>query len=298
MNHAISITESLEQMDKGQDQTYSGVFRDEETDEEGQWGLITDGHGTNKCIDFLRSIPQTTLNEIVGSKTPVENLAAHINRNASIPIHESSGATMCLAKVYKDRVMVINCGDSQACVYKNGEQVFLSEEHTCSNEKERQRLEKMGIKYQPSGNIEVVAETKLCGVSSQYAVFPPNFTLASTQSLGHNGRTGYDPDVTMIPYEPGDTIQVVIGSDGFWDMIIKGNNSEMNSFASKTSDELLKFSVGRWLQEWEMYRDKTTKIFHKCAYTRNQCDDVSVVKIDIIPITTNNIQSIFSTDCI
>jgi len=270
-------------MDKGQDQTYSGVFQDEETGEEGYWGLITDGHGTNKCIEFLRSIPQETLNGIVGSKTPVENLASHINRNITIHTNESSGATMCLVKIYKDRIMVINCGDSQACVYKNGEQVFLSYEHNYYNEKERQRLEKMSTKYQNSNNIEVITETKLCGVPSHYALFPPNLALASTQALGHNGRTGYAPDITVISYETGDSLQVIIGSDGFWDMILKGNISEMNSFASKTGEQLVQFAVGRWLQEWEMYIDKTTTVFEKCAFDRNECDDVSIVKIDITP---------------
>lgn len=288
MNQQIKITCSVEQMDKGQDQTYSGVFRDDETGEEGQWGLITDGHGTDKCIRFLRSIPQEILNEIVGSKTPVENLAAHVNGNVTIQIDESSGATMCLVKVYEDRIIVINCGDSQACVYKNGEQIFLSNEHNCLNATERQRLEKLGVRYQRSGNIEVVTERKLCGVSSQYAVFPPNLVLATTQALGHNGRTGYAHDITAIPYESVDTVEVVIGSDGFWDMILKGDTSEMKSFASKTSDELVKFAVGRWLQEWEMYRDKTTEVFQKYAYTRNECDDVSIVKIDIFPLTTKN----------
>lgn len=298
MTHTMSVTCSVEQMDKGQDQTYSGVFQDEETDEEGNWGLITDGHGTDKCIKFLRSIPQETLNGIFGSKTPVENLAAHVNQNTTILNNESSGATMCLVKVYKDRIVVINCGDSQACVYKNGEQIFLSKEHNCLNATERHRLEKLSIKYQTSGNIEVVTETKLCGVPSRYAVFPPNLVLATTQALGHNGRTGYAPDISVIPYEPDDTVQVVIASDGFWDMILKENREEMKSFASKTSDELVKFAVGRWLQEWEMYQDKTTEVFQKHSYIRNECDDVSIVKIDIFPLTTNNIQNIFRSDYI
>ena len=44
-----------------------------------------------------------------------------------------------------------------------------------------------------------------------------------------------------------------------------------------------RFAVGRWLQEWEMYENKTTDIFLKASYTPRQCDDVCVVKLDVLP---------------
>lgn len=280
----IAIDESIEQMHRGQDQTYSGIFVDSETGEKGQYGLVTDGHGNDKCIECLRSIPREILNDIIGSKYPVQNLGDYINKNIILSIYESSGATMCLVKVYIDRIVVINCGDSQAAVYKNGETVFISEEHNCYNEKEQKRLETLvGITYIDSNNIEVVNETKLCGTKSTYAVFPPHLCLACTQAIGHNGRTGFAPETTVIPFESDDTIQVVIGSDGFWDMVIKKNNLEINSFASKSSEELVKFAVNRWLQQWNMHKDKSTEDFVIDSYDRDSCDDVCVVKINITP---------------
>lgn len=309
MNTNITISESMEQMCKGQDQTYSGSFIDETTGEEGEWAMVTDGHGTNKCIQFLRSIPKELLNKIIGSSNPVENLANHVNKLAFIGKEVSSGATMCLVKVYKNRIVTINCGDSQVAVYKNEELQVLTEEDNYENLKERQRVERNipGIKFEKSCNIEIVSDKKMCGIPCHYIIYPNGTKLAPTQVLGHGGVTGYDPNICVVPYGAEDSIQVVIGSDGFWDMVLKENTEEMASFSLKTSDELVQFAVGRWLQEWDMYQDKSTNIFETCSYQRNDCDDVCVVKIDItssynstfineIPIITNNIENIFTLD--
>ena len=111
--HNIEIDMGLVQLCKGQDQTYSGVFIDEETGEEGKWAMVTDGHGTNTCINFLRKIKQEKLNEIVGKQSPVETMAKYVNENAHIQKMESSGATMCLVKIYKDnKIAKIRTSDS------------------------------------------------------------------------------------------------------------------------------------------------------------------------------------------
>uniref|UniRef100_A0A6C0LCY0 PPM-type phosphatase domain-containing protein n=1 Tax=viral metagenome TaxID=1070528 RepID=A0A6C0LCY0_9ZZZZ len=284
MSHAITINESIRQMDKGQDQTFSGTFVDAETGESGKYGFVADGHGKNQCIDCLRAIPRETLDGIIGTAAPVENLAQYVNEYGYVTNINSSGATMCLVKVYSDRIVIINCGDSQAAVYKNGELVFLSEEHNCENEKERKRIEKKGVTYEDSGNFEIVSEIKMVGVTSKYAIFPPHLKLASTQALGHNGRTGLAPDVTVVPFKPDDKVHVVIGSDGLWDMILKQNVEEMNSFTSKTSAELVEFAVGRWLQPWNMHLDKITEVHVLSRFQPKHCDDICVIKIDVLPV--------------
>lgn len=285
MSHAITITESIRQMDKGQDQTFSGTFVCAETGKRGSYGLVTDGHGTHACIQCLRAIPRETLDGIIGSVAPVQNLAQYINENSYIPMEPSSGATMCLAKVYPDRVIIFNSGDSQAAVYVNDQLVFLSEEHNCENQEEIERIKKMGVtRFEDSHNIEVVSETKMCGITSKYAIFPPYLRLASTQALGHNGRTGLAPDLALMHYGPEDKVNVVIGSDGFWDMVVKQNVEEMNSFTSKTSAELVEFAVGRWLQPWNMHLDRITEVHVLSRFQPKQCDDICVVKIDVLPV--------------
>ena len=286
--HKITIEHVSEKMCKGQDETWDGTFVDEETGETGRWGMVTDGHGTDKCIRFLRSISKSEMNGFVGRKDPVGALFEHVNLYAGVYAGECSGSTLCLIKVYKDRVVCINCGDSQAVVYKNGCMEFISVEHNCLNPKEKDRLAaKYGdMLYRPSGNIELVSPVRMIGSYTEYACFPnTNMQLAVTQALGHRGVTGYAADVTVIPYDPQDDVRVIIGSDGFWDMTMRKNEAEMASLANMPCHELLNFALGRWLQEWEMQTNLESESVEISSYTRSQCDDVGIVKIDIVPIT-------------
>jgi serine/threonine protein phosphatase PrpC len=281
--HKVSIETSLEQMHAHQDQTYSGKFIDEETGESGDWAMVTDGHGTSMCINFLRSIPSDVMDRFIGSPVPANTLFDHINANVRLGERQCSGATMCLVKVYFDRIVCINVGDSQAAIYKNGELAFISVEHNCYNEREKERLRGLysDICFIQSRTLELLTDSKMTYTESEYAKFSNNVMLATTQAIGHNGRTGIAPDVTTIHYEPGDVMQVVIGSDGFWDMVMKHNEDEMLSFATKSSNELLSLCMGRWLQEWEMQPDLNIDEVFKSRYQRDQCDDACVVKIDI-----------------
>jgi len=283
--HTIEIDMGLAQLCKGQDQTYSGVFIDEDTGEEGKWAMVTDGHGSNTCINFLRSIKQEKLNEIIGKSTPVETMAKYINENAKIGKYESSGATMCLVKIYKNRVLCINCGDSRVIVYKNNNPVFLSKEHNSFNLNERKRLEACypGVKIDKTTNIKIISETKMIGIVGEYIDFPSGTRLMTSQALGHNGNTGYAPDYETINYDKNDSLKVIIASDGFWEMVLKDNEEEIAKIAKMECKDLLDFALNRWLQEWEMYRNINAETFVKCSFNEKQCDDVGIVTIDIVP---------------
>ena len=283
--HEVEIEMGLAQLCRAQDQTYSGIFIDEETGEKGKWAMVTDGHGSNTCINFLRSIKQETLNEIIGTSTPVEALAKYINDRANIRIFESSGATMCLVKIYKDRVVCINCGDSQVIVYKNNEPVFISKQHNAFNRDERKRLTTSfpGVKIEKTKNIKIISENKIIGVEGEYIEFPSGIRLMMSQALGHNGNTGYAPDYETISYNEGDSLKIIIATDGFWDMVIKDEEEEITNLLKMQCKDLLDFAVKRWLQEWEMYTDIDAEHYSKCCYNENQCDDVGVVTVDIVP---------------
>jgi serine/threonine protein phosphatase PrpC len=280
--HTVTIQESVDQLSSGQDQTAQGVFNDGET---GQWAMVTDGHGTNTCITFIRSISQDKLNEIVSKTNPVEELADYINLHAGVGPLESSGATMCLVKVYADKIVCINAGDSQAAVYKNENLEFITAEHNPSNLMERERLDKLpGFSYLSSNNIQIISPTQLRGTVSQYACWSSGPRLATTQALGHNGRTGYAPDVTTIYYGPTDAIQVVIGSDGLWDMVNKDDHEELLSLRKMTSDQILQFATNRWKQWWNMAPAHTPNIWTQARFTtKMEFDDVCAVKIDVVP---------------
>ena len=281
--HTVTVSTCIQQMHKSQDQTYEGTSVDDATGETFHYGMVTDGHGGDGCIQYLRSLSQQKLAEIIGKRNPVETMAEIVNKNVKGAF--CGGATMCLAKVYKDRIECINCGDSRVAIFKNGELIYLSNEHNWENQEERDRIiAKGGITFTPSRHIKIINKTQMVSKYSEYAKWESDNTmLACTQALGSNGKTGYAPDHEIIPIIPGESYKVVIGSDGIWDMIIYEDIEDITQLANMNATEGVTFIISRWLQEWEMQEIGETE-FYKARYTRNQCDDVCMVAMDITPV--------------
>lgn len=282
-NHDTIMSHAVEQMTlKGQDYICQGSGEDPTTGEKFQWIMLNDGHGENVCINFIRAIPQEKKNELISSRHPIEELAAYIDKNAFILPRESSGATCVIVKCYSTRVECISAGDSQFLVFKNDELIYVSKEHNCKNEAEHQRLTEKGCSFIPSQNIKLLSETTLTAAESGYARFQDGTQLACTQALGHNSKTGYNPEFYAFPLSVGETYRVVLGSDGVFDMTMMESEKDIQDLLTKTSQEICKKTVSRWLQEWEAHLpDKAPQKFR---YTRHESDDVSVATVDIVPL--------------
>jgi len=282
-NHDIIMSQAVQQMTfKGQDYICQGTGTNPITEEKFQWTMLNDGHGDDICINFIRSITQERKDALIGSASPIHALAEYIDHTAGIPKWQSSGATCVIVKCYKDRVECISSGDSQFIVFKNGELIYVSKEHNCQNEAERQRITEMGYSFIQSSNIKLLSETILVPVDSGYVGFPDGTQLACTQALGHNSKTGYLPETYEFPLAPNETYRVVLGSDGLYDMTMMDNAQDIQDLLTKTSQEICNKTVSRWLQEWEAHMpDKEPQ---KLKYQRHQCDDVSVAVVDIAPL--------------
>ena len=283
LTHDIFMSHAVEQMTfKGQDYVCQGTGADPITGEKFQWTMLNDGHGDDTCINFIRSIHQERKDELISVAHPIEMLAEYIDQTAGIQKYQSSGATCVIVKFYKNRVECISAGDSQFLVFKNGELIYVSKEHNCKNEAECQRLTEKGCKFVPSKNIKLLSETTLTMVESGYVQFPDGMQLACSQALGHNSKTGYNPEMYEFPLSPGETYRVVLGSDGVFDMTMMESNQDIQDLLTKTSLEICNKTVSRWLQEWESRLPGEEP--QKFKYQRHQCDDVSVVTVDIVPL--------------
>jgi len=282
-SHALDINTKINQLSKGQDYIITDQTIDLQTGEVFNWAAVFDGHGNNDCIDFIRKIPSSTMNEFIVSNKPIQRLANYINKN--LKTTKSSGSTMCLVKIYRDRIECINCGDSQVVVYRNGNIKFVSKEHNYLNKNERNRLAD-DVTFIPSMNIKMIDTDSLVSVYSEYIEWNEDLTrLACSQALGHNGITGCAPDKTIIPISPNDNYKIIIGSDGLWDMVMMNDKNEMTELYYMDADDIMKQTTDRWLQQWKMQDllNYNTTIHH-CSYQPRQCDDISIVVVDIIPI--------------
>lgn len=291
----ITITEHVDQMCKGQDHTRSG-----QTTIDGQqvkYAVVFDGHGSDSVINFIRRISRTKMDEIMAKTCPATTMFHYINdATPKLCIRgESSGSTMCLTRIFPTYVEIINVGDSQAYVIKNGELAFVSETHCYDNLKERTRLDAMGIRTEESSNFKIVDDRHLYKTRTRYIFHNPNDfvnRLALSQALGHAGKTGIAPDRKVIPYETSDEVVVILGSDGHFDMVKRQMDrdefleSDLLAVKDVPGQEILKQSVDRWLQEWEMHYDLSDpSVFQVYKYSRGkmETDDVAIVKVTIRP---------------
>lgn len=286
--HSFKITSKINQLCKGQDHIYIDDTYDL-SGEKCSICIVFDGHGDDKVINFIRSIPKDVMNKLLIGPKPVETLANYINENVVYSKNSSSGSTMCMVKVYSNRIECINCGDSQVAIYKNGSLHFMSKEHNYKNLKERKRLALSdNVNFVESGNIKMINTNTLISVYSEYIEwnFPNRYLkLACSQALGHNNMTGYEPDYTTIPLTLEDTYKVIIGSDGLWDMVMVDNERDMKRLYKLDAPTIVERTTNRWLQEWNMQDllNHNEEII-QCRFEQKNCDDIAVVVVDIVPV--------------
>jgi hypothetical protein len=288
--HNVAISEHIEQMYKGQDETYSGHCLDKTTGKSKFWGMVTDGHGSNNVIKCLRDIKEKgRMNDFIAGDGPAEKLSDYINQTVGPYNSYKSGATMCLVECYSDHIKCTNMGDSQVIIFINGKIVYISEEHSSTNINERERLSTKCVRYTPTQTINIVSQTEMKGVKSEYVLFTNGTEIAMTRALGHGGITGKTPDIVSVPIEKTDVIKVIIGSDGLFDMIIKDDNEmlcekDVTLLYNMSGEEILTQTVNRWLQPWDIYTlEEPDKKQGPQIFPRDMCDDIGIVVINMNP---------------
>ena len=114
-------------------------------------------------------------------------------------------------------------------------------------------------------------------VKATYIVFSNNEMLAMTQALGHNEITGCKPLVHKIIPENFYNIRIFVGSDGFFDMIIKDSIEDLEKLSYLNIEQLQVFINSRYTQAWniEGYDESTT-------IDKSEIDDISLICCDII----------------
>jgi len=189
--------------------------------------------------------------QIVLSEDPV----AYIQE--MIPFHlypANVGATFLMFKAFKNRIEIFSVGDSSARVFVNKNLVYVNELHKIGSEKEVTRLADQNIKYtyHPGISPRILDETHLIMESSNTVTFYKGITnigLSLTQSIGHHGITGFDPERKTIEFEDEDEVQIVIASDGVFDVVCDEIDGPFLANAER-AEELVDFAEARWKQQW------------------------------------------------
>jgi len=242
---------------------------------------VFDGHGDSSKI-FMEAIRNLPLNEIMRtSDCPATYIQKYILQNYPyFPVRP--GCTFTCVKIYPDRIDLTSVGDSNAFIYINKELIYKSVDHVITNPTEIERLKNLNIKYiveketcckilSPT-SIEMV-DNKVFRIKFIKGVY--EFWLAISQSLGHKNITGIAPEKKSILFNPDDKIDIIVASDGLWDVFNPEICEEDRVLAlNATAQEIANEAEKRWKQPWDLHQDGI--IYKDQTFPENGYDDVSV----------------------
>jgi serine/threonine protein phosphatase PrpC len=238
------INKCVKDLDKGQDFALCGESIVENGIKMGQkftYGVIADGHGSHTFINLLREF---NWEEIVSQDNPWEFLYEKYLKN--LFIRESSGSTLIIMRAFDSYIQSICIGDSQIVILVNGEFAYGNIPHNIKNPLEQSRLSRLGTTYTGiyprKHDVPQIRNAKSLqarpGIYHKF-LHPTLFTdtvLATTQALGHNCVTGYEPEYNECWFSETDHVKVLLGSDGLFDMLLI--ETQIQKTPSLTEDDL------------------------------------------------------------
>lgn len=313
--NSVQIKKKVLQLGKGQDDAYHGTAINPETGEQYNYGIITDGHGPNDTVSYIRGIMTQHIDTILNSENPhleiqsrldeinkarIENIDQintfyrNIKKNIDFSTY-SGGSTFVLSKLYSNRVEVFSIGDSAVYVMINNDIVYHNPIHNWDNDAERERIQSrtditINVKFQSIPHIISPQRNGIAKVAS-IEYFDNNRNcltqLAPTQSLGHNSITQFAPEKITIPFESTDHVKIILASDGLWDVFSTHHPEDIGRMNEMDGEQLADLAESRWKQEWEVAYsiDKPDVIYkEKSHYPENGYDDVSVITMVRPPI--------------
>lgn len=279
-------------LDKGQDFGLYGKGKNSK-EEEFDWMVGCDGHGSNQVINILRTIDW---NVVMSQDDSLQEVINIINRFGIQ--YQSSGSTYIEAKIFKDRVETCSVGDSKIMVFVDNKLYYENKEHNLFNPSEKERLQERidegSMSVEEVHSIpHVLTPENITTQTKHYYNFNHTYKLAMTQSLGHNNVTGILPERKNILYTPENKIRVLLMSDGVQDIICSESEPEyyekdIQNLSVFPCSEIASLAEQRWKQKWQYYLKKDDELFMSYCFatpsaSRSGFDDVLVVTCDIYP---------------
>ena len=238
------------QSSSGQDYAGHATFQNT------SYAFVFDGHGYNDCIHHIRQLDMNHFATLPCPPTALESSFSDKN-------FYKSGATFVLARITGTLLEVFHVGDAKAHVYVNDVLVHETLDHTFLLPQEIARTN--AVIHDTKAPFPI-NDTHADMLDSPVGHFHNGEAFVPSQALGHNGISGLDPGHFVLEFKPYDTVRVVCGSDGFWDMLPKTQG---------TAQELCLDALSRWKQKWHFQGQLTTF---------DEPDDVSVALLVHSPV--------------
>ena len=217
------------------------------------------------------------------------------------------GSTATVSVVYNKILYVAYVGDSQALVFKDSECIHETLNHcVIDNPDEKIRVKEGGATLTPASSFAVTSNTSINVIPGFYHNFVKGSfvdSLAMTRAFGHyKVKCDYStdtirpecaliakPNIYVVPLEEDTLVQVVMASDGLWDVINPTNKigeiKHIIDTATESGEDVAKsiteFADSRWKQEWDVINqaDNTTTKFR--MEHSIQWDDISCYYLEL-----------------
>jgi hypothetical protein len=286
--HAICIEHAVIPLGKKQDYITSGTCIDEETDEFCYWIAAFDGHGTDDVIQTIRNMDMASY---VCSSNPIQKIEQRIASVSNLSKHKTrwicSGSTVSIVKVFSDKIVCMNSGDSQTAVFIEDDLVYINTPHTMDNMAEVERVKRVipdhYVLQVPKYVISTVSSMKKA--ETTYIVYSePERMCMVTQSLGHLQMLPCEPEVKIVEYKQHQNIVVFVGTDGFFDMTLLDDAKEVMDMKNNSAVDSAKKVEQRWAkQDWRIEGEEEGGGFDE----KNR-DDIGVGKITLMAKSDEN----------
>ena len=212
-----------------------------------------------------------------------------------------STATICLT--FQDNIYIAHVGDSSALIIKDDNLIYESKNHNISEDiLEKNRLADANVEVSSAPDFIIKNNDEIQIIDGFYHNFKYFYlqdSLAMTRAFGHFDVKSYkklddkdklsssspllvEPTIFKIPQEEG--LQVVMASDGLWDVIIPDKKLEEINFLIKQANDsgeniaenITKFAENRWKKEWIVI-SKDNTIYKTKMTHQKQWDDISCI---------------------
>jgi serine/threonine protein phosphatase PrpC len=244
------------------------------------WIVCCDGHGDDTFINIIKNLQW----DVIMEKENSYEYLINILKNSANLYNDNSGSTLAMVKIFPNKIYTLTIGDSRILIFKNSQFLYKSNPHNLNNniEKDRFKYDRFSKKIVKKLFPIIISSVEQENKYIKYITFNKYVTLNMTQSIGHKEITGYYPEHCCFSYNHTDKIKILVGSDGFFDMILLDetnfeNIKDNNDLLIMNIDDLLNKVKQRWQQEWIYYWNINNKHdFITTKFEENKIDDISL----------------------
>ena len=261
------------------------------------YGVVYDGHGKSDCIQHLNTLHERDEKglhselalTILEDPRPAERVFDYA-------IHCSGGAVMNMVCVRPTHIDNYNVGDARSWVFtvdEAGHLDLVHESHphsvSCIRAEERKRLDTLlgGVRFYTTCNRKITLlddDTFAIEVGGQaYCDFGRRVRLAATQSLGHEGATGCEPDAARIMRTAHSRHLCILVSDGVTQVLTRASIAQLYELHrdALTAEHVVAAAVKQWEKTWRVIDRGNADRVSWTRFARGDWDDVSAVVMHV-----------------